>query len=148
MFVLTERTDSIMETYDLSKIIEEQIEDVFRCSNLPYYLRILQQKRDVFYIEYAKTKERAYLITHYKLNEIFEDEMGSLNENGTIIKVNSLTDLLEVIKKEMLLSEFLYRITNMITFWDMHVGLYHVKAVLFGIGDLKRVEHELLRVID
>lgn len=139
---------SIFESYSFVKILEEQSEDFQRHSNMPFYVRLLLKKRHEFHLDYLKTRTRALWITCYKLNKIYKDESTEIEENGTIANPNSLFEILEKLQKELLMAELWYRKTNMKMFWDIFVGLFNVKAVLYGIKDIKKVEYDVLRLIE
>lgn len=147
MFSYSEMADSLFESFNFTKTKEEQSQDIQRNSNLPYYMRVLLKKRDEIYVEYINTNARAKLITYYKLNEICKKEIASFEESGTIVRPNSPIEILEGLQKELILSEVWFRITNVKIFWDIHVGLFEVKEIIYGIRDVKTAEYNMLMVI-
>lgn len=147
MFPIPDPTDSILETYNFGKILKEQFQDVKRNCNLPYYLRILLKKRDEVYVDYIRTRSRANLITYFKLSQIYKEELLEFEKNQSIVNPDSTSDILEGIQRELMMSEVWYRTTNVKIFWDIHVGLFQVKEVIYGLKDVKRAEYDMLAVI-
>lgn len=148
MFDFPEPASSIFETFNFVKILEEQSEGFQRNSNLPFYVRLLLKKKNEVYLDYFKTRSRSHLITYYKLNQIYQEETKDLDEDGVIGNPNSLYQMLEGLKKELIMSECWYRITKMKVFWDIYVGLFNVKVVLHGIKDIKKLEYDVLKLVN
>lgn len=148
MLRLPHKEDSIIESYDFAKILEEQEESMQRIANLPYYLRMFQKKKEDFIMQYLRTRNKAFLISHYKLNQIYEGEIARVTDEGIMPEEDSLSDVLRKLDRDIAVSQLLYKVTFMNIFWDMYVALFYVKEAVFSLRQIKRDEDAMMRVID
>lgn len=147
MLTFPEPSESILGIYNYTKLLKEQ-HDIQRNSSLPYYMRVLLKKKHDVYMEYIKTRSRANLISYNKLSEICKAEIASNEEEGSVVYPNSPEEILVRLQKELMLSEAWYRVTNVKIFWDIHVGLFQVKEIIYEIRDIKKAEYDILRIIN